>query len=116
MDESFIGVGIWRPDSTTLNGIRAAIDKKPKQWLLAKDSLKTGLGFELVGDSLKRPPRDYDKAHPQIVDLKRKDFIAIHPISSELLFSPNYLTTVFQQFAATTPFMKFLCKATEVPF
>ena len=37
-DECFIGAGCWRPDSTFLSAIRAAINDDPKGWERARDN------------------------------------------------------------------------------
>ena len=130
LDEIFIGVGIWKPDTKALAKIREAIDCNSGIWKRGKNSLTSeqspeipdksfGLpkpSFELVGDSLKRPPKGYDRDHPLLEDLKRKDFIAVKHLSRDQLLSPDYLQLVFSQFSKTKSFMKFLCKALELPF
>lgn len=115
LDEIFIGVGIWRPDGTALAAIREAIDSNPKGWLAARDHLVTS-GFELTGNSLKRPPRGFDKDHPQLTDLKRKDFIAIKHLSQDRLLSAGYLDDVFADFQNCEDYMRYLCKALQLPF
>jgi len=81
-DECFFAVGCWRPASDALNGIRKLISEKPENWIAARDDKKFLAHWSLSGDSLTRPPRGYDVNHPLIVDLKRKDFIALSPLSS----------------------------------
>ncbi len=119
LDETFIGIGIWRPDSNALSAIRTAIDEQGRGWKTALRSLNHGLdggqGFQLQGDSLKRPPRGFDKDHPLLEDLKRKDFIAIQHLSYEQLLADDYLDQVFAAFAASRPFMAYLCKALKLP-
>ncbi len=79
----FVGVGIWRPDAATLGKIRTAIAESPEEWTAVRSKGGLGRGFELRGDSLKRPPAGYDPAHPLIEDLKRKDFIAVATLTRE---------------------------------
>lgn len=114
--ECFVGVGIWRPDSNALGKIRERIDEKPSQWIEAITSKKFKSQFETTGESLKRPPRGYDKDHPLINDLKRKDFIAITPISEQQLLSAKLFHTVIDRFNRADDYMRFLCQALELQY
>ena len=75
-DEVFLGVGLWRPESSGLAAIRDRISNKQAEWLRARDDKAFKRHFHLGGQSLTRPPRGFDKEHPLIEDIKRKDFIA----------------------------------------
>jgi uncharacterized protein (TIGR02453 family) len=115
-DECFLGVGIWRPDSTALGKIRQRIDEKSEEWLAVSNDKKFNKHFEITGESLKRPPRSYDKDHPLIEDLKRKDFIAIMPIDDTKVLSSTFIKTVINRFNATDEYMQFLCRALELRY
>ncbi len=115
-DEVFLGVGLWRPESGALQSIRETIAEKPKKWLAVRDDKAFRRYFHLTGSSLKRPPRGFDKAHPQIEDLKRKDFIAARNLTVDDVLKPRFRQTVVTSFRSATPFMRFLCKAVGVPF
>ena len=65
---------------------------------------------------LKRPPRGYDKEHPLIEDLKRKDFIAIMPIDDDKVLSSSFIKTVVNRFNVADEYMRFLCKALELRY
>ena len=113
---NFVGAGIWRPDSQTLATIRTAIINKGNDWIKASQNKKFKKKFELAGDSLSTYPRGYDKQHPLIEDLKRKDFIAISRLNNKQIISNMLLSNVTKSFAAATPIMKFLCKALELRY
>ena len=110
-NECFVGVGIWRPDSTTLGKIRDAIVEKSKDWSTAVNDKTFRKNFELSGESLKNGPRGYDKEHPLIDDLKRKDFIAISHFDQKSMLGKNFKKEVVKRFSDAEPYMKFLCKA-----
>ena len=114
-DSFFLGVGIWHPDGTALKCIREAIDEHQKKWLALNKGKFTQI-FELSGDSLKTQPRGYPKDHPLIEDLKRKDFIAIHALDPNAIYSSRFLEDCIKKFSSADAFMKFLCRALEVPF
>ncbi|MEM1434933.1 MAG: DUF2461 domain-containing protein [Pseudomonadota bacterium] len=115
-DGCFLGVGLWRPESGALAGIRDRIAFRPKEWQRASRSRPFTSRFTFGGESLKRPPRGYTADHPQIEDLKRKDFIAAMDFDFERAMKPNFVKWSTDQWRAATPLMAFLCAAVEVPF
>jgi uncharacterized protein (TIGR02453 family) len=115
-DECFFAVGCWRPDSDALSGIRNLITEKPEKWLAARDDKEFAAQWNLSGDSLTRPPRGYDASHPLIEDLKRKDFIAMSPLSISEVTGHGLAKLSGKRFAASVPLMKFLCEALEIQF
>lgn len=116
VDQVFLGVGIWHPESDTLKRIRKAIDKDPAGWKKAKGGKAFRDRYELAGDSLKRPPQGYSAEHPLLEDLKRKDFIAVHELDHDELFSSELVKNTMADFRASKAFMAFLCNAVGVKF
>ena len=115
-DQVFLGAGMWRPAADALRGIRERIAVKPAEWQRARDDQGFQRHFLLGGESLTRPPRGFDKEHPQIDDIKRKDFIAVKNLALGDATSPRFQQKVETAFKAATPYMQFLCKAVNVPF
>ncbi len=115
-DQVFLGTGLWRPASDALRGIRERISDKPKEWTRARDDKSFARNFHLGGETLTRPPRGFEKEHPQIEDIKRKDFIAIKNMSLDDAVSPKFQQKVETAFKSAAPYMKFLCKAVNVQF
>ena len=113
---SFVGAGIWHPDSGPLAAVRRAIDERSKKWLQVSRSKPFASQFELSGASLSNPPRGYKKDHPLIDDLKRKDFIAIASLEDNRVITTSLKTDVARSFKRSVPFMRFLCEALEIPF
>ncbi len=107
----FIGVGIWRPDSFALSKIRDAIIERDQYWLTVINDKKFKKNFELSGESLKTAPRGYDKKHPLIEDLRRKDFIAISHVDDKTVLSKNFKQFVVKRFTEAESYIEFLCKA-----
>jgi len=113
---NFIGAGIWRPDSQTLATLRTTIVEKSNAWIKASQDKKFKRKFKLAGDSLVTYPRGFDKHHPLIDDLRRKDFIAISPLDDKQILSNRLINNVANSFESAVPLMKFLCKALELRF
>ncbi len=115
-DESFFAVGCWHPEADALGKIRDHIVKKPEKWFTARDDKKFKAQWELWGDTLTRPPRGYDANHPAIADIKRKDFVALAPLSAAEVAGAGLVKLAGKRFAETAHFMKFLCEALDVPY
>lgn len=112
----FVGVGIWRPDSVALGKIRDKICEQGKQWKSAIHAKSFSKHFELSGETLIRPPRGYDKDHPLIDDLKRKDFIAISELDDESVLSTKFNKQVLERYRAADNYMQYLCHALELRY
>ncbi len=114
--ECFLGVGIWRPDAPALGRIRDAIVENGSAWLKASRDKKFLKTFTPDGDSLANAPRGYAKDHPHLEDLKRKDFISVSEFSRSLATSADFQPKVIAAFRSAEPYMKFLCKALDLPY
>lgn len=113
--EIFVGAGIWRPDSTTINNMRMAMDESPADWKKIKNKVLKE-GFALHGDSLKKAPRGYDPEHPLIEDLRRKDFIVIQNLKRTLVTDKDFVKKSAALFASTKPLVQFICEANDLDF
>lgn len=111
----FVGAGIWHPDNSTLNKIRALIDDDPKRWKRVTNNKRFRERFRQVGNTLKRPPKGYEEAHPLIVDLKRKDHIGITNLSRKDLYSEALVEILIGNFKLAKPYVGFLCDALHLP-
>ena len=112
----FLGVGIWHPESRPLRAIREHIVEDPAGWKRASRAKAFASTFELAGDRLKRPPKDFDPEHPLIEDLKWKDYIGIAERPDSFVTDGELHKALAKMFKAGTPFMRFLCEALAVPF
>ena len=83
---------------------------------MARDERTFGVHWTLAGESLTRPPRGYAVDHPALEDLKRKDFIALAPLSFDDVIAPGLVNLAAGRFAGASSLMKFLCEALAVPY
>lgn len=116
LDEIFLGAGMWRPAKEPLKQIRDRIATQPETWQSVLDSEGLKTDWRLGGESLSRGPRGFDKSHPMIEELKRKDFIAVRDLGPDAVTDadlPDRLMAMFQQ---TTPLVKWLCAATGAAY
>lgn len=116
IDEMFVGAGMWRPDKEPLKAIRERIAEAPDTWTAVMGSAAFEGRWELGGESLKRPPRGFDKEHPLIEEIKRKDFIATTKIEADFVLQPDLPGRMGALFAEATPLVKWLCETTGNAF
>ena len=114
-EECFIGAGVWHPDSKSLNKIRTCIDENPKAYQKALGQLSDA-GFNMTGDSLIRPPKGFDKNHPMLDELKRKDFIAVKSITKNEILSSHFEQDCATYFGQCQKLMQYLCFALDLDY
>jgi uncharacterized protein (TIGR02453 family) len=114
--EFWLAVGMWRPETEPLGKVRQRIAECPREWLAARDDKRFRSGWEIVGDALKRPPRGFDPNHPFIEDIKRTEFLGLRDLGMQELYRRDIVDRVADAFAASAPFMRFLCAALELRF
>jgi len=112
--ECFLGVGMWHPESEPLKAIRHYLCDNPNAWTKAISGRTFKKSFALQGDSLQRMPRGFDESHQHAADIKRKDFIAVHPFAAEAAIRKTFNKYCITRFQAAEEFMHTLCDAVEV--
>lgn len=115
-EECFLGAGSWHPEPDLLGRIRDLIAAQPKRWHAARDDRDFAAHWQLTGDALTRPPRGYAADHPEIEDIKRKDFIALASLTRKEATSARLVDLSAERFAAAAPLMRFLCEAAGVRY
>lgn len=106
--ETFVGGGIYHPQAAVLNAIRKEIEFNTNQFhnIIHAKSFQNTFG-QLKGDSLSRPPKGFDKEHPAIEDLKRKDFLMLHKVKDEQVTQSNFKQYCLEQFSKMKPLNEF---------
>ena len=115
-EECFLGVGSWHPEADLLGRIRDLIAAHPARWRAARDDRGFGTHWQLVGDALTRPPRGFAADHPEIADIRRKDFIGLCALTRKDVTDARLVDLSAERFAAAEPFMRFLCEAAGVRY
>ena len=107
----FGGVGMWHPDADAVRKVRDAIVSRSAAWKRARNDKKFTARFEMMGESLSRPPKGYDPEHPLIEDLKRKSYVAGTNFTRKDACSASFLETYSEACEAAAPFTRFLTEA-----
>lgn len=115
--EVFFGAGIWRPDTAALRRIRGRIAADPRGWQkVGGEAALAARGLAAAGESLKRPPRGFDPAHPCVGDLMRKDFCVASTAGEAEACAPEFLDWFLARCRAAAPYVRWTCEALDLPF
>lgn len=111
--EVFLGGGIWMPPRNSLNRVREAIAEDPKAFekILLAPAFKRRFGTLDQEAVLKRMPRGFSEDHPAAKWLRFQSFTAGRELARSDLFSPRLPQQLARDYAAMTPFIRFLNRA-----
>jgi len=109
--EIFAGGGLWHPEPPLLSKIRKRIVANPTEWKKVIDSVP-----KLEGEKLKRPPAGFDRDHPFIEDLKRKDFIAVKEFTRSQVVSQGFVDDFVRVGKELDPLNRFIAEAMGLPW
>ena len=108
-DNIFAGGGFWAPESKDLKRIRdefAANDKEIRSIISEPEFIK--YFGELKGDEVKTAPRGYDKDHPAIDLIRKKQFVVMRSFTQKDVLSKNFAEEVNNTFKAMRPFFNYM--------
>lgn len=106
---SFVEGGFWEPNAADLLRIRKELelDASEMRQILADNQFKKHFGT-LAGEELKTAPKGFDKEHPAIDLLRKKQFLIIRRFSDKEVLDKNFLSEVMQTFVAMRPFFDYM--------
>lgn len=113
---NFVGAGVWHPETPALKRIREFIVSNPASWTAAVGGAAFRKRFDLVGDTLSRPPRGFDPDHPLIDDIKRKDFVASRALDDSIVLGPKLRQTIVDDLRRLAPMVDYLCAGLGLEF
>ena len=108
--KSFIAGGIWMPEPPVLAGIRQEIDSGFDEWkkMVESKAFKKMFPKGLEGESLTRPPKNYDENNPAIEYIKRKSFIVTSTFTDTEIQSKGFTRELTKRFQAMKPLVDFI--------
>ena len=106
---SFVGGGFWEPNKEDLFRIRKEIelDASELRQIINQSTFKEYFGT-LEGEELKTAPRDFDKMHPDIDLIRKKQFLVTRSFSDKEVLSPDFKNEVVETFKAMRPFFDYM--------
>jgi uncharacterized protein (TIGR02453 family) len=111
----FLGAGVYRPPTATLNEIRARIVDTPGAWTRVRNAVEAE-GFVFIGEQLKTAPRGYDRDHRHIEDLRRTSYVVRRDFSEADATADDFLDRFVDWSVVALPLMRFVARALAAPF
>lgn len=114
-ESSFVAGGVHGPDSASLKAIRQKISDEYEEFLsiIENDTFINEFPKTLQGESLKNPPKGFDKEDPTIDVLKLKQFDAWSDVDFKDTESAGLKDLLIRKALIITPFLDFLGGALE---
>jgi uncharacterized protein (TIGR02453 family) len=107
--KSFIGGGLWNPETPLLKSVRQEIDYNFEEFQsIVSDKKFKKLFTQVNGEHLKTLPQGYTADNPAIEYLKMKGYTVGHNLPDEELTSKTFTKKCLDIFSEIKPFLDFL--------
>ena len=108
-NESFIATGFWEPNKDDLLRIRKEfeLDDQEIRSIINKKSFKNVWG-EFVGDEVKTAPKGFNKEHPAIDLIKKKQYIFTKKFTDKEVLDSNFSKEINKAFKAIRPYFDYM--------
>ena len=113
-NNSFIGGGVYMPQTPTLNKFRKEIEHDLDEWelLINQKSFKETYPNGIESPSkLKTAPKGFDKESPAIAYLRMKGFYTMRKLTDKEITSENIVPEIIEYFGEVKPVIGFLNRA-----
>lgn len=106
---SFVGGGFWGPEAKDLLRIRKEFEISSKEIeKIISDTTFIKYFGELKGDAVKTAPRGFDKNHPAIDLIRKKQFIVMRKFTDKEVLSDSFHKEAIQTLLAMRPFFDYM--------
>lgn len=107
--KSFVGGGFWEPAPEDLKRIREeiAFDDKPLRKIISNKTFVSYFG-KLEGDELKTAPSGFEKDHPAIDLIRKKQYLVGRNFTDKEITAPDFGKEVVKTFEAMRPFFDYM--------
>lgn len=114
---SFIGGGFWSPEAKDLLRIRKEfeINTTPIRNITSDKTFIKYFG-ELKGDSVKTAPRGFDKNHPAIDLIRKKQYLTLRKFTDKEVLSNNFQKEAVLTLLAIRPFFDYMSEVLTTDF
>ncbi|MGJ8549510.1 DUF2461 domain-containing protein [Winogradskyella wichelsiae] len=108
-NESFIATGFWDPSKEDLLRIRKEfeMDDSEMRDILNDEAFKSTWG-DFTGEELKTAPKGFNKEHPSIDLIRKKQFIFVKKYTDSEVLADDFITNVNKAFIDVKPFFNYM--------
>ncbi len=104
----FTGGGFWGPEPSDLKRIRKEFELDRTEMDHITQSKEFVSRFDAMqGDEVKSAPKGFDKNHPNIDLIKKKQFLVSQKFDDSLIKDPNLVVEIANSFRAMKPFFDY---------
>ncbi len=109
-NNSFVGGGFWAPNKEDLLRIREefVMDTAEIQKVSSDKTFQEYFGGLQGEDAVKNAPKGFDKNHPAIDLIKKKQFVVKREFTDQEVFSDDFQKEVILTFLAMRPFFDYM--------
>ncbi|KGO90016.1 DUF2461 domain-containing protein [Flavobacterium suncheonense] len=106
---SFVGGGFWEPNAEDLNRIRKEfeMDDSEIRAIISDENFVKTFG-KLEGEELKTAPKGFDKEHPAIDLIRKKQYLISRKFTDKEVTDKNFKAEVVNTFLAMRPFFDYM--------
>lgn len=106
---SFVGGGFWGPDAKDLLRIRKEFEISTTEIdkITSDETFKKYFG-EIEGDAVKTAPRGFDKNHPAIDLIRKKQYVVMRKFTDKEVLSDSFQKEVLLTLLAMRPFFDYM--------
>jgi len=106
---SFVGGGFWGPDAKDLLRIRKEFEINTQE-IEKITSDKTFVSYfkEIQGEEVKTAPRGFDKSHPAIDLIRKKQYVVMRKFTDQEVVSEGFQKEALLTFLAMRPFFDYM--------
>ena len=106
---SQVGGGFFGPEKDDLLRIRRELEADRQSMdAITRDSMFVKHFGALRGEEVKTAPRGFDKDHPHIDWIRKKQFLALRPFSDEEVLRADFIEQVGEAYRALRPFFDYM--------
>jgi len=108
-NKSFIATGFWQPEKEDLLRIRKEfeMDDQEIRDIINNKKFKSIWG-DFVGEELKTAPKGFDKEHPAIDLIRKKQFIFVKNYNDKEVLSKDFFKEIVTSFRAIRPYFDYM--------
>ena len=109
-DDSFLAVGFWQPNKEDLLRIRQEfeLDVDTITDILNSKEIEETFGGFYKRNILKKAPKGFDRNHPNIQLINKKDFILLRKFTNKEVLHKDFQKTVLKSFKSVKPFFDYM--------
>lgn len=108
-NESFIATGFWQPNKEDLHRIRKEFEQDDEEIrAIINDKKFKSVWGDFQGEELKTAPKSFDKEHPAIDLIRKKQYVFIKKYSDKEVTSDDFLKEVDNAFKTVRPFFDYM--------